>query len=96
MKTTAVNAQEVAVQWVLRGFTCDLWLDPPGQRWEGYVHDVDELLMIVEGVLELECDTKISRPALGEEVFIPAYTVHSVRNVGGTKARWLYGYRRCQ
>jgi len=29
----------------------------------------------------------------GDEVFIPAPALHTVRNVGGTTARWLYGYR---
>jgi hypothetical protein len=26
-------------------------------------------------------------------VFIPARALHTVRNIGGTTARWLYGYR---
>lgn len=93
MKTTEVDAVKIAAQWDRRGFSCDLWLDPLGQHWEGYVHDVDELLMLIEGALELECDIKTVRPAIGEELFIPAHTVHSVRNIGETAARWLYGYR---
>ncbi|XSG85624.1 MAG: hypothetical protein ACPW60_02645 [Methylohalobius sp. ZOD2] len=47
--------QKIAQDWKGRGFSCDLWVDSPGQRWEDFVH--------------------------------------SVRNIGGRTARWLYGYR---
>ena len=30
----------------------------------------------------------------GDEVMIPARANHSVFNIGGTEARWYYGYRR--
>jgi mannose-6-phosphate isomerase-like protein (cupin superfamily) len=53
----------------------------------------DELLMVVEGDLELEMQGRTFRPKKGEEVFIAAREPHSVRNVGGTTARWLYGYK---
>lgn len=80
--------------WHSRGFSCGLWVDPPGQVWEDYVHSTDELLMVLEGELELEMEGRVFRPAVGEEVFIPAHARHSVRNVGGMTARWLYGYRQ--
>ncbi len=80
--------------WRARGFSCDVWVDPPGQVWENYVHTVDELVMILEGELELELQGRVIRPSQGEEVYIPARMVHSVRNVGGRTARWLYGYKR--
>ncbi len=84
----------VAADWGARGFSCDLWTDPPGQRWEDYVHAVDELLMPLEGELEVEIGGEIHHPRPGEELFIPAGVLHSVRNIGGVTARWLYGYRR--
>ena len=37
---------------------------------------------------------QLHRPQVGEEVLIPAGAVHSVRNIGHTTARWLYGYKR--
>jgi len=77
-----------------RGFSCSLWVDPPGRRWEDFVHDADELVLVIEGELEFEIGGVISRPEAGEEVFITAGTVHSVRNTGGSTARWFYGYRR--
>ena len=79
--------------WRSRGFSCGLWVDPPGQIWEDYVHSMDELLMVLEGELELEMQGRSFRPKRGEEVLIPARVCHTVRNVGGTTVRWLYGYK---
>jgi len=80
-------------EWSSRGFSCGLWVDPPGQVWEDYTHGTDELLMVLEGELELEMQGRSFRPRWGEEVLIPARVRHTVRNVGGTTARWLYGYK---
>jgi mannose-6-phosphate isomerase-like protein (cupin superfamily) len=88
-----VNRAQIEHLWLSRGFSCDLWTDPPGQEWIDYVHSVDELLMLMEGELEMEMQGRRFRPKLGEEVFIPANVSHTVRNVGGTTARWLYGYK---
>lgn len=88
-----VDRSVVAQDWLARGFSCDLWVDPPGQVWEDYVHAVDELVMPVEGRLEFEFGGRCLRLAAGEEILIPAGTAHTVRNIGGTTATWLYGYR---
>jgi mannose-6-phosphate isomerase-like protein (cupin superfamily) len=88
-----LDREKIAQDWQARGFSCDLWVDPPGQVWEDYVHATDELLMLVEGKLELEMQGKTFRPDIGEEVLIPARTSHTVRSSGGTTARWLYGYK---
>ena len=88
-----MDIEQVRQDWRTRGFSCDLWTDPPGRMWKNYVHSVDELLMVVDGVLELKVAGNPIHPKSGEEVFIPAKARHTVRNVGGTTARWLYGYR---
>ncbi len=49
--------------------------------------------MVIEGELELQMEGRLFRPKEGEEMLIPARVKHSVRNVGGTTARWLYGYK---
>ena len=79
--------------WGDRGFSCDLWVDPPGQAWEEYRHSVDELLMVIEGHLEVEMQGTRHWPQPGEEILILGGVVHSVRNIGGTTARLLYGYK---
>jgi quercetin dioxygenase-like cupin family protein len=88
-----VDIRSMKANWRSRGFSCDVWTDAPGQTWEGYRHSVDELVMILEGDVEFEIDGRVLRPSVGEELFIPAGSVHSVRNQGKTTSRWLYGYK---
>lgn len=88
-----MDLDRIEADWRRRGFGCGLWIDPPGQRWKGYVHGVDELVMVVDGAVELELPGKNFRPAPGEEILIPAGVIHSVRNVGTVTSRWRYGYR---
>jgi glyoxylate utilization-related uncharacterized protein len=80
--------------WRQCGFGCDIWSDPPGQVWRDFVHGVDELLMLIDGEIEVSIAGKTWRPAVGEEVFIPAGAKHTVINVGATQNRWYYGYQR--
>jgi mannose-6-phosphate isomerase-like protein (cupin superfamily) len=88
------NRDTIEKEWAARGFSCDLWTDPPGRCWEDFTHAVDELVMVLEGRVEFEIDGVVRHPGAGEELFIPADALHSVRNRGNTTARWLYGYRR--
>ena len=90
MKTQA----EISKDWAKRGFSCDLWIDPPSQTWENYVHEVDEVVYVIKGTLEFEISGKKQVLEEGDEAFIPAHANHSVRNVCGTEVRWLYGYRK--
>ena len=87
------DREQIAADWEARGFSCDLWTATPGQRWEDFVHPTDELVLVLEGQIEFEVDGTVCHPAVGEELHIPAHTVHSARNVGTTTARWLYGYK---
>jgi mannose-6-phosphate isomerase-like protein (cupin superfamily) len=93
-KQQAVDANEVLGAWSERGFHGGVWVDPPGQVWRNFVHENDELLMLVEGQLELEIAGRSFTPAVGEEIVIPAGAMHTVRNLGATTARWLYAYKR--
>jgi len=92
--TTTVDRHAVAADWRRRGFSCGLWVDPPGQVWADFVHDTDEVVMIVEGKVEFEIGGVIHQPQPGEELLIAAGTRHTVRNLGVTESRWLYGYGR--
>ncbi len=89
-----VDQAAVNKRWKQLGYSCDLWTDPPGQCWENYVHLMDELVMVIDGQLELEMDGKVLHPIPGEEIYIPANKVHSVRNIGKITAHWLYGYKK--
>ena len=50
--------------------------------------------MLMSGNLELEMEGQTIQPSIGEEIRIPAGVSHTIRNVGGTTARWLYGQLR--
>ncbi len=89
-----IDREQIAADWAARGFGCELWVDPAGQRWDNFTHTVDELVLVLEGAMEFEVEGRVIRPALGEELLIQAGARHSARNVGDTTARWLYGYRR--
>jgi mannose-6-phosphate isomerase-like protein (cupin superfamily) len=59
-----------------------------------FTHPVDELVMVVEGKLEVEMQGRIFYPEVGEEIIIPAKVNHTVRNIGGTTSKWLCGYKK--
>ncbi len=88
------DIERIPGDWQARGFSCDIWTDPPGQVWADFVHATDELVAPIEGEIELEFQGRTLRPAIGEEVLIPAGVAHTVCNVGPGRSRWYYGYRR--
>jgi quercetin dioxygenase-like cupin family protein len=88
------DLKQIAADWASRGFSCELWTDRPGQRWEDFRHATDELVTVLEGEMEFEVAGVVHHPQAGEELLIPAGAVHSARNIGKTTARWLYGYKR--
>ncbi len=89
-----MNKKELSRKWSEKGFSCESWVDPPGQTWENYVHDVDEVVYVEEGIVEFEIGGKKHVLKSTDEAFIPAHVTHSVRNVGGSVARWFYGYKK--
>ncbi len=91
---TSINTEQIAADSAKRGFGCDFWTDPPGQRWENFTHATDELVVVLEGEMEFEVAGQVCHPLIGEELLIPAATIHSAGELGATTAKWLYGYKR--
>lgn len=91
---TVLTEGAVAREWSRDGFTCDLWVDPPGRSWIGFVHNVDERVVVRDGRIEFEVDGERAMLGPGDEVLIPAGALHSVWNRGSMTACWYYGYRR--
>ncbi len=92
-KFAAPVAQEgVAADWRERGYSCRLFVDPPGQRWMDFVHDVNELVTVLEGALDMRVGTLHARLLPGDEVFIPKGASHDVINAHDGTTRWLFGY----
>ena len=90
----SVDREKVKRDWATRGFSYDLWMDPPGRVWADFVHNTDELVMLLEGEEEFEMGGKKYQLKAGEKILIPAGTYHTARNVGKITSRWLYGYKR--
>src|SRR3954469_16677118 len=57
-----MDLKAIEKDWKTRGFSFGLWIDPPGKRWEDYVHDSDELWMLVEGTMELKVGKETHHP----------------------------------
>ena len=89
-----IDKEKVRRDWASKGFSCDLWIDPPGRVWADFVHKTDELVMLVEGEEEFEINGKKYKLKVGEELLIPAGVNHTARNIGSVTSRWLYGYKR--
>ena len=89
-----VDTSIIKQDWQTRGYSSEIWTDPPGQVWQDYIHGVDELLMLIDGEIEVHLGGQVLRPAIGEEIFIPANEPHTVINIGSTTNYWLYGYKQ--
>ena len=87
-----LDVDDVAENWSRRGFSCDVWADPPGRAWEDFAEETDLLVMVVRGDVEVEVRGKKQLMKVGEELVIPANALHTVRNVGTSKSLWLIGH----
>ena len=87
-----VDRARVATDWRTRGYSCDLFVDPPGRAWIDFVHATNELVTVSDGRLEMTVDDQTFVAEPGDEVFIPRGAVHSVKNIHRGTTRWLYGY----
>jgi len=87
-----VHREKVSQSWGARGYSCDVFIDPPGREWNDFVHMKNELVTVVEGQLQVTIEGQefIAKP--GDEVYIPKGACHSVKNLHVTTTRWLYGY----
>ena len=90
----SIDRSNVTKDWHARGFSCGLWIDHAGREWSYPPRQSDELFILMSGKLELELDGQSSWPSVGEEIRIPAGMPHTIRNIGGKTARWLYGQQR--
>ena len=88
-----MNQEQIRKNWESRGYSYGVFKDPPGQVWADFVHRMDELVLLAEGEIEIEIEGKSQQPQIGDEVFIPANVIHTVRNIGKTNNVWYYGYK---
>ena len=91
-KRSKPDLDGIRAGWAARGYTCELWIDPPDQIWHDFEHDVDEIVMLLEGNAQIDMEGRTVRLQPGDELIIPANTRHTVRNCGDGPARWLHGF----
>ena len=89
----SVIPEHIKQDWDTKGYRFGVFRDPSGRVWADFVHKTDELIVLAEGEIELEIEGKEHRPNVGDEIFIPANAVHTVRNIGKSNNVWYYGYR---
>ena len=88
-----MNQEQIRKNWEYKGYSFGVFKDSPGQVWADFVHTTDELVILSEGQIEIEIEGMTQQPRVGDEVFIPANAIHTVRNVGKTNNVWYYGYK---
>jgi mannose-6-phosphate isomerase-like protein (cupin superfamily) len=90
--SSPVSQHEVAQDWKKHGYSCDLFVDPPDQEWNNFVHSCDELVAVVDGRVRMIIGEDSWDLSPGDQIFIPHGANHSVRNIFYGQSRWLYGY----
>ena len=88
-----MNQEQIRKNWESRGYSFGVFKDPPGQVWADFVHRTHELVVLAEGEIEIEIEGKFQQPQIGDEAFVPANAIHTVRNIGKTNNVWYYGYK---
>lgn len=85
--------KELRERFTKQGFSFDIWSDKPGAEWRNFVHDTDELVVLLEGNVEFVVDGEIYHPQIGEELLIKAGQIHDAVNNGAVQNCWAYGYK---
>jgi mannose-6-phosphate isomerase-like protein (cupin superfamily) len=86
--------KDFELDWAERGFSFDVGSVKLDEGVDDAVHDAkDELVVMVTGKLEFTIDEKAFVPERNTEVFIPAKSRHSIKNIGIEESKIYYGYR---
>ncbi len=96
MPQPSIDRGAVRAHWAHSGYSCALWIDPPGRVWHDFQHDLDERILLLEGELQVDLPDRTVCLGPGDTLDIPAGMRHTVRNGLEQPARWLYGYRQPQ
>ena len=75
---TNIIPELIKQNWNSRGYSFGVFRDPPGQVWADFVHRTDELVVLAEGVIEVEIEGKAERFQIGGMVFIPAKEIWKI------------------
>jgi cupin 2 domain-containing protein len=87
-----VDFSAVERAWKSEGFTFGVFRDPPGQEWNGFVHQTDEYVLVAEGELKISVGDEETNAVAGDLVRIPKHVSHSLKTLSHGGSVWLYGY----
>lgn len=87
-----VDADRISTRWRAEGFSFGVFRDPPGQEWNGFVHDVDEYVLVAEGTLTIDVGQETAGCEAGDLVRIPRGVEHSLKTTSSGGSVWFYGY----
>ena len=73
-----MNSDHIKRDWHSRGYSFGVFRDTPGQFWADFVHQIDELVLLAEGEIEVEIEGKAERFQIGDMVFIPAKEIWKI------------------
>ena len=85
------SEEEILTSWRDRGLECRICAGAPGEVDEDLVSTADTTILLLQGDLEMEVDEEFMRPQVGEEVTIPAGTMHALRIDELGPARFVIG-----
>jgi quercetin dioxygenase-like cupin family protein len=72
------------------GYSFDIFINPPGQEWNDFVHATNELVTVMDGRLKLTIGKKEIIEEPGDEVFILKGIHPSVMNISSSTTHWQY------
>ena len=85
---------EYEKNWNDRGYSFGVGSIKLDKGVDEAVHDdKDELVVVVNGKLEFTIDDRTFVAECDTEVFIPAKSIHSIKNVGAEVSTIYYGYK---
>jgi len=71
--TDPLDIEWIRADWHGRGFSCDPWVDPPGQCWKDFVHATDELVIVLEGLKNAQSKTRRHRYLCNMHIILTIY-----------------------
>ena len=89
---TLISQSDVAENWSGWLYYFGLFVDPLGQRWEDFIHNCNEVVMVQEGRLGMKVSGAVIEIVPCAEVFISKDRIHFVRNIHTGISKWLDGY----
>ena len=89
-----MDITELEKGWTERGFSFAVGTIKAGDAVDEVFHDdKDELVLMESGEFEFSIGEEMIRQNGNIEVFIPAGSVHSIKNLGENDSKIYFGYK---